>query len=299
MAVSRRSFAKQIGAAALLAATRKAGLAEPLGLPIGFQGYDCRFLLMDDWDTGWATMKAMGYQSVDMVSFKGYGYEKSSLGQLPGRQIREKLDAVGILCDNCQFYFGELHEGYESTIRFCRELKIKYVLCAPDGPHTKTIDGWKWHGEKLNQLAARLKTEGFLLGYHNHDIEFTDIDGVTPYDVLMLQTDPAMVWFQIDVGNLTFAGKDALAYLEKYEPRYFSLHAKDYRPGLTSVPVGKGVLDWKRIFQQAKKSPLKSYFAEVAAYGVGTLHGRPAAPWPSDSLDQLRESFAYLTSLKI
>lgn len=299
MALSRRSFVEHIGVASLLVAARREGMAEPLGLPIGFQGYDCRFLLMDDWDTGWATMKAMGYQSVDMVSFKGYGYEKSSLGQLSGRQIREKLDAVGILCDNCQFYFGELHEGYDSTIRFCHELKIKYVLCAPDGPHAKTIDGWKWHGEKLNQLAARLKTDGFLLGYHNHDLEFTDIDGVTPYDVLMQRTDPMMVWFQIDVGNLTFAGKDALAYLEKYEPRYFSLHAKDYKPGLTSVPVGKGILDWKRIFQQAKKSPLKSYFAEVAAYGVGTLHGRPAAPWPTDSLDQLRESFAYLSSLKI
>jgi sugar phosphate isomerase/epimerase len=299
MRLSRRSFVEGLGAGSLLAAANRTGLAEPLGLPIGFQGYDCRFLLMDDWDKGWATMRAMGYQSVDMVSFKGYGYEKSSLGQLSGRQVREKLDAVGILCDNCQFYFGELHEGYERTIRFCHELEIKYVICAPDGPHTKTIDGWKWHGEKLNELAARLKVEGLLLGYHNHDLEFTDIDGVTPYDVLMQRTEPTMVWFQVDVGNLTFAGKDALAYLKKYEPRYFSMHAKDYRPGLTSVPVGKGILDWRRIFEQAKKSPLKSYFAEVAAYGVGTMHGLAADRWPTDSIDQLRESFTYLKNLNI
>jgi len=136
-------------------------------------------------------------------------------------------------------------------------------------------------------------------GYHNHDLEFMDIDGVTPYDVLMENTDPKLVWFQIDVGNLTFAGKDAISYLKKYPKRYFSMHAKDYKPGLTSVPVGQGILDWKTIFTLAKKIGIQNYFAEVAAYGIGSLHHLPAAAWPTDSVDQLRQSYVYLHNLKI
>jgi sugar phosphate isomerase/epimerase len=283
---------------ALFAADKRA-FSEPLGLPIGFQGYDCRFLLMEDWDKGWAVMKSMGYEAIDMVSFKGYGYEKSPLAQFSGKQIRQKMDSIGMACDNCQFYFAELHDGYDRTIRFCHELQINHVICAPEGGHISSIDGWKWQADQLNQLAAKLKPEGFLLGYHNHDLEFMDIEGVTPYDVLMEHTDPALVSFQIDVGNLSFAGKDALTYLTKYQPRYFSMHAKDYKPGLTSVPVGQGVLDWKAIFRQSRKSPLKSYFAEVAAYGVGTLHGKPANPWPTDSIDQLRQSYTFLRNLTV
>ena len=67
-----------------------------------------------------------------------------------------------------------------------------------------------------------------------------------PYDILMANTDPALVKFQIDVGNLTFAGADAVSYLERYPTRYFSLHAKDFLKGKASVPVGQGSMDWRR-----------------------------------------------------
>ena len=79
------------------------------------------------------------------------------------------------------------------------------------------------------------------------------IDEVIPYDLLMEGTDPKLVSFQIDVGNLTFAGADALGYLHKYPTRYFSMHAKDYLPGKTSVPVGQGVLKWKEIFKSSEE----------------------------------------------
>jgi sugar phosphate isomerase/epimerase len=151
----------------------------------------------------------------------------------------------------------------------------------------------------LNELGEKIQTAGFQLGYHNHDQEFMAIDNTIPYDVLMARTDPKLVRFQIDVGNLTFAGADALAYLHKYPTRYFSMHAKDYLPGKTSVPVGQGILNWKEIFKAAKQTPIENYFAEVAAYGAGTLHGVPANAWPTDSIDQLRQSYIYLHQLRV
>lgn len=296
MAISRRCFLQQAFAAGIAAGTHEA-FADPLGMPIGFQGYDARFLLIKDWNSGWQTMRDMGYQSVDLVSVRGYGFEKTSVADKTAKEIRTKLESIGMHYDNCQFSYAELHVDFSRTTDFCHELKLKNIICAPEAQHTKSIDGWKWQADQLNQLALRLKPEGFRLGYHNHDLEFIDVDGVTPYDVLMENTDPKLVSFQIDVGNLTFAGKDAISYLKKYPQRYFSMHAKDYKPGLTSVPVGQGVLDWKAIFTIVKTTPIQNYFAEVAAYGIGSLNHMPVSAWPTDSVDQLKQSYIYLHKL--
>lgn len=300
--MSRRRFlsrAASVAAAPSLLSIASSPKANPLGLPIGFQGYDARFLLMKNWHDGWKTLRDIGFQSVDLVSFKGYGYEHSALANMPARQIKETLDSFGILCENCQFYYSELHDAFDEKMRFSHELRLKNIICAPAPNRTKTADDWKWQADQLNKLGEKVKQVGFQLGYHNHDLEFMPVNGVRPYDILMAHTDPKLVTFQIDVGNLTFGGADAIEYLQKYTPRYFSMHAKDYLPGRTSVPVGKGILDWKRIFQIASKAPIQNYFAEVAAYGVGTLHGVPANAWPTDSLDQLRQSYIFLHNLKV
>jgi sugar phosphate isomerase/epimerase len=300
---SRRTFLTRLAAVAAGAAVTHEvsvpALADPLSMPIGFQGYDARFLLIQDWDRGWQQMRDMGYQSVDLVSVRGYGFEKSTVANRSATEIRTKLKSIGMSYENCQFSYTELHAEFNRTMQFCHELGLKNVICAPESKHTKTVDDWKWQADQLNQLGAKLKLEGFNLGYHNHDLEFMDVEGVTPYDVLMEGTDPQLVSFQIDVGNLTFAGKDAIAYLKKYPTRYFSMHAKDYKPGRTSVPVGMGILNWKEIFTIVKGTRIKNYFAEVAAYGISTLHGDPASAWPTDSADQLRQSYVYLHNLRV
>jgi len=254
---------------------------------------------MKDWNGGWKELRAMGFQSVDLVSFKGYGYEKSPLAEMSAKDIRRALQSVGMQCENCQFYYSELHDDFDEKMRFSHELGLRNIICAPAPGKTKTIDDWKWQAAQLNELGKKVGRAGFQLGYHNHDLEFFVIDDVRPYDVLMSNTDPKLVMFQIDVGNLTFGGADAIEYLNKYTSRYFSMHAKDYLPGKTSVPVGQGILNWKKIFEIAKKAPMQNYFAEVAAYGVGTLHGVPANAWPTNSLDQMRQSYVFLHNLKV
>ncbi|MGA3222689.1 MAG: TIM barrel protein [Acidobacteriaceae bacterium] len=296
--VSRRDFLRAMGATLACQAAMPAN-ADPLHMPIGFQGYDARFLLIKDWDQGWREMRDMGYQSVDLVSFKGYGYEKSPLANLSAKEIRQKLVSINMQCENCQFYFAELHQAFDEKIAFAQELKLRNIICAPEPTRMKTIDDWNWQADQLNVLGEKIRAAGFQLGYHNHDREFMAIDNVIPYDVLMARTDPKLVKFQIDVGNLTFAGADALAYLHRYPTRYFSMHAKDYLPGKTSVPVGQGILDWKKIFKAARQTPIENYFAEVAAYGSGTLRGVPANAWPTDSIDQLRQSYVYLHQLRV
>ena len=133
------------------------------------------------------------------------------------------------------------------------------------------------------------------IAYHNHEIEFVRTpQGDIPWDLLMANTDPAIVRFQIDVGNLTFGGGDAVEYFRKYNDRYFSFHAKDFVPGKAAVPVGAGVLDWKQIFELARKARVESVIAEVGAYGVATLDGVPLEPAELTILESYRRSAAWL-----
>src|SRR3984957_7229400 len=190
--VNRRDFLRGMGAT-LACQTAMPAKANPLHMPIGFQGYDARFLLIKDWDQGWLELRNMGFQSVDLVSFKGYGFEHSPLADFPAKKIRDKLNSIGMICENCQYYFAELHGSFDEKMAFSHELGLKNIICAPDSARMKTVDDWKWQAEQLNELGAKVKQAGFQLGYHNHKEECLAIDGVIPYDVFIGQAGEALV----------------------------------------------------------------------------------------------------------
>jgi len=84
----------------------------------------------------------------------------------------------------------------------------------------------------------------------------------------------------------------------RYADRCFSLHAKDFVKGKASVPVGEGNLDWPKIFALAAKAGIRSYVAEVGAYGVATLNGDPLEPSKLDVLESFRLSAVFLKNYK-
>ena len=117
-------------------------------------------------------------------------------------------------------------------------------------------------------------------GFHNHDGEFKQIDGMLIYDKLMSELDPQLVkmQFQVAVGRLGF---DAPTLFQKYSGRFISLHLQDWSPADKKMtPIGKGSVDWKKLFASAKKAGVKNYFVEV----------EPAL---------MKESYTYLHELKV
>jgi sugar phosphate isomerase/epimerase len=122
------------------------------------------------------------------------------------------------------------------------------------------------------------------------------VEGQVPWDILMANTDPKLVRAQLDVGNLTFGGGNAVETLTKYKDRTFSLHCKDFAPGKASVPVGQGILDWNKILAIATGANIKSYVTEVGAYGVSSLDGVPLEQSKLDVLESFRQSFVFLNA---
>ena len=98
------------------------------------------------------------------------------------------------------------------------------------------------------------------------------LDGKVAYDEFLRLTDPKLVFMELDCFWTTFAGKDPVTYMEKYPGRFPLLHIKDLKPGFPPstdsfkgkpyAEVGKGIIDWKRIFQAAPKGGIRFYYVE-------------------------------------
>ena len=139
---------------------------------------------------------------------------------------------------------------------------------------------WMKAAGELNKIGARTKKEGIQLGFHNHNFEFQEIEGVLIYDKLMSEFDPKLVKMQFQVAVISL-GYQAATYLKKYPDRFISLHLADWSStDKKSVPVGAGVVDWKGLFAVAKAGGVENYFVEM-------------------NMDALKASYSYLHDLKL
>ncbi len=296
MSLTRREFlcrsSAAVASAALMSnASLSAALGQSSRIPLGFQAFEIVPDLNKDWDGTLRQMVAMGYKLIDMVAMNPYTTRT-------GKQLRAEFTRVGLDCNVCHFGYGLWSNSLSQTLDYANALGVRHVIC---GPRPKMIasDDWKTMAEDLNRFGTASKKEGLTIAYHNHEIEFVRTpQGDIPWDLLMASTDPSIVRFQIDVGNLTFGGGDAVEYFRKYNNRYFSFHAKDFVPGKAAVPVGAGILDWKQIFQLARQANVESVIAEVGAYGAATLDGAALAPAELSILESYKRSAEWLIAYK-
>ena len=133
--------------------------------------------------------------------------------------------------------------------------------------------------ETMNRLGRLSKQNGTgkIFG-HNHEAEFTTKyvdtagDGTlkSAWQILVENTDPRWVTFQLDVGWATVAGEDPVALMEEFGKRIRLLHVKD---AIVTVPgtrpnavfqqttIGQGDVDWASLFAAAQ-GKVKLYVLE-------------------------------------
>jgi sugar phosphate isomerase/epimerase len=138
---------------------------------------------------------------------------------------------------------------------------IKFLVCAstPIG----TLDEVKASVDTLNKAGELAKKAGLTLCYHNHDKEFKDVEGQKPYDVFLTQISPDLMKFELDLAWVSKAGVDPVELFKKNKGRFPLLHVKDFDKDFTNLmPVGEGVIDFKKIFQHAETGGVQHYFVE-------------------------------------
>ena len=158
-----------------------------------------------------------------------------------------------------------------------------------------TADDWKAYGDKLNRVGATLKANGLRIAHHNHNLEFVKVGDTTGFDLIVTHTDPALVWFEIDVGWVAAAGHDPVALLRRYPGRFRMMHMKDIKPATVpnnafkQVPAipGTGVLDWPKLLRAARAAEVTGYYVEEEA------------PFETTRIDAVRRNYRYLSSLAV
>ena len=257
---SRRQFLTT--AAAALGAARTLA-ADPLGMPIGTQTWPMRQAMGKDFEGTLKQIAEMGFKTIEMCSPPSYA-EFRPLASLSGAQMRKTIEAAGLRCESCHYQFRELKESLDERIAFAKELGLKQMVLSTFGlPASATMADWKQAAGEINRMGERTSKAGIQMGFHNHNFEFKELDGVLIYDELMKEFDPKLIKMQFQVAVISL-GYEAATYLKKYPGRFLSLHLADYSTAdKTAVAVGSGVVDWKKLFAAAKTGGVRNCFVEV------------------------------------
>lgn len=259
--MNRREFLIQSGAA--LSASRI--LALPLGMPIGCQTYPVRDAIGKDFDGTLKELAAAGFGSIEMCSPPGYA--TSGFGALVGMkasEMRSRIANAGLRCESCHYQFRELKSNLDERIAFAKELGLQQMVVSTFSlRRDAAMADWMQAADELNKIGEPIRKAGMQLGFHNHNGEFQQIDGVLVYDALMSRLDPKLVKMQFQTAVVSL-GFDAATYFKKYPGRFVSMHLADWSSAeKKEVPIGQGVINWKELFAAAKGAGVRNYFVEM------------------------------------
>ena len=184
---------------------------------------------------------SLGFDGVEMIS--DYGWSTAQWSALLAETGLSVVAAHGSLED--------LEGDPLARLAFYRALRVQrlVVTALPRAP--QTAERYHEGASRLNAVGGLLAAEGFSLAYHNHDFEFQwreDAGGPCGLDILLRETDPAVVGFEFDTFWLQNAGHDAPDFIQQHASRVRLIHAKDRRgQDGREVPAGEGGVDFRRL----------------------------------------------------
>ncbi len=250
--------------AAILLSTIPARAAEFDG-PIGLQLYSLRGIATQNPPKALAQTKTFGLTLVETAGTYNMAPEK----------FKALLAEHGLKPVSGHFPYDRFKNEPEKVLAEAKAIGLQYAGCA-----------WISHKPPFNETAAREAAAvfnkageigaklGIKVFYHAHGYEFYPHNGATLMDLLMKETNPKHVSFEMDVLWVVFPGHDPVQWLKKYPGRWELMHLKDLKKGVKTgdlsgktdvtndVPLGTGQMNWPAILKAAKESGVKYYFIE-------------------------------------
>jgi len=300
-----------IGIAGLAAAP---ALARPRGffarhrLPVGIQLYTVSGEAARDLDGTFARLAAIGFRTIELAGYHGH----------TPATLRAAADKAGLrftsihMAATTQGRVTGLDGDPARTAAELRVLGIEDVvlpiMAFPPNERPQVgeaiqayiaritaaggTDLWKRTAAFLNERGAAVRREGLRLGYHNHNLEFAPVDGRTGFEILMTETDPGLVSFEMDAGWVAAAGLDPVALLRRYPHRFRQMHVKDILASTVRnfalkqdpTEVGSGIIPWQTLVPAAYAAGIRQFYVEQEP------------PFTGSRLDAVAKSFAYLTN---
>jgi sugar phosphate isomerase/epimerase len=201
--------------------------------------------------------------------------EFSNLFGKTAAELRQLLDDRDMFCSSFGVSYVDLTTKTREVGQNAKTLGAKFVRVAWI-PHDAPFDeeDARNASRDFNAAGKILKDEFDLtFCYHNHGYEFHPHKKGTLFDLMMKETDPKYVSYEIDILWTFFPGVDPAALIKKYPKRFKLMHLKDLKKGVegnmsggtpveNDVALGTGQLDLPAILKAAKKSNIEHYYIE-------------------------------------
>jgi sugar phosphate isomerase/epimerase len=231
----------------------------------GIQLYTMRRLIEEARQTPAQVFSALGRMGYTEVETAGH-YD------LTAAELRGQLDRAGLRAisghDGPDFNFPTgWQTGYRATMEYAVELGQELTGFAWfPGPYDNA-DYYRFLAERFNEAGAIAREHGLQFFYHNHNFEFDNrqANGRPMYDILLEETDPSLVKFELDLFWITEGGASGVEYLSADPARYVAYHVKDHvwgdRPDEADFEdVGPGMLDFPDLFAAGQARGLDKHF---------------------------------------
>lgn len=222
---------------------------------IGLQLYTVRRAMTADIE---GTIAAVAAAGISELEFAGY-YNKSA------QWWRDLMRTHGVTSPATHIGLPATDSAWEPHFAMSKEMGHTYVIVPSVGNAFRSPDGFKRLADRLNSGGALARASGLRMAYHNHDFEFAPLDmGGNGMSILLANTDPSLVEFELDLYWAVKGGQDPLSMLKAHPNRFACCHVKDAGPApeREMMDVGAGTLDFATILRDGRAVGLKHWFIE-------------------------------------
>ncbi|MDH6356938.1 sugar phosphate isomerase/epimerase [Parabacteroides sp. PF5-9] len=254
----------------------------------GLQIYSLFRELYDDVPGGLKKVADMGYSYIELA-----GYRDGKISNIEMADFKKMADDAGLKIRSTHVNppVREYNASNKQQIMdFWKKAADDHakigvqLLIQPGQPSTRSVEETAYVGEIFNEAGKIAKAAGLSFGYHNHEMEFAQVipggseskfgrraygrdqQGVEIiYDLMLKNTDPSLVFFELDVYWTVMGQQDPVAYIKKYKDRIKALHIKD-----KYVLGQSGMMNFERIFAQANANGITNFFVELERMAEGT-----------------------------
>lgn len=274
-------------------------------LPLGVQLYAIAPDLDADFDRTLAKLHVIGIRTVETAGFHGRS----------AAELRAAFDRAGLRCTSAHIpvkpYLagdlgldGDLDEisramhvlGVTNVVLPSPRVTLPITSAATFAAAIAALsqDDWRRTADLLNTKGKALRERDLAISYHNHNVEFAPHDWGTAYELLLRETDPAIVSFEMDAGWVAAAGLDPVGLLRAHPHRFTQMHVKDIKASTQAnfavqqnpTEVGSGKMDWPAILPAAYTAGVRGFFVEQEP------------PYSGPRINSIAKSAGYLLGLR-
>jgi sugar phosphate isomerase/epimerase len=236
---------------------------------LGLQLFTMRAPMARDVDGTLKRVAAMGYED-----FETYGFDPQAFRYygMPAKDFAQRLRDLNLTTSSGHYDLNrfvsssmdDLKAYVDHCIEGARVLGQEYITWPYLDEGDRTIEKFKIVAERLNIIGAQVKKAGLQAAYHNHDFEFVDQNGQIGYDIILKETDPALVKLQIDLYWIARGSKlTPNEWFKRAPGRFVMWHVKDmHKTSRDYTELGNGSIDFTRIWPDAEFAGMKYFYVE-------------------------------------